>query len=142
MLILSAEFNFKPVCSTEYYLYLWNRTLRLSLIPFQKRPPGEVFPIAQCQLRTDLTWEVNFIESEQLAEPVEIFLVNFSAKFENHLGTDNTLTETLPFYEEELPFYRRLYAASLAKSLSMSLKQGRLEQKKVGEMVASVKLLS
>lgn len=142
MLILSAEFNFKPVYSAQYYLYLWGQTLRLSLIPFDKCPDAKVYPIAECQLRTDLTWCVDFIDSATLHERAKAFLVDFSEKFEKHLGADNTLSETLPFYEADLPFYRRLYAAGLAKSLSMSLKQGQLEQKKVGEMVQSVRLLS
>ena len=36
MLILSAEFGFKPVRGAIYYLYLWKKTLRLSLIKHEK----------------------------------------------------------------------------------------------------------
>lgn len=140
MLILSAEFGFKPVPDAKYFLYLWKNTLRLSLIPFEKRPEGDIHPIAACELLDDLTWNVNFMSPDKLTEKVAIYLKDFSARFENHLGNDKTLMETLPFYEAELPFYRRLYAAGLAKSLSLSLKQERLENKKVSEMTSLLRL--
>ena len=140
MLILSAEFGFKPVQEATYFLYLWKSTLRLSLIPFEKRPKGDIHPIAACELRDDLTWRVNFRSPDNLSEPVVIFLRDFSNNVENHLSQDKTLMDILPFYEAELPFYRRLYAAGLAKSLSLSLKQERLENKKAGVMASSLRL--
>lgn len=137
MLILSAEFGFKPVRGAIYYLYLWKKTLRLSLIPFEKCPKDDIFPVADCQLREDLTWNVKFIVADTMCHQVTEFLKAFSNKFEDHLHKDKTLTETLPFYERDLPFYRRLYASGLAKSLSLSLKQKQLGNKKIGEILTS-----
>lgn len=135
MLVLSAEFSFKPVPGTQYFLYLWKGTLRLSLIPFVKKPTGSIDPIAQCELRRDLTWQLDFLSRAQLSPKVIQFIEAFSEKFADHLDKDVTIKETLPFYEAELPFYRRLYAAGLAKSLSLSLQQSRLENKKASRFI-------
>lgn len=135
MLVLSAEFGFKPVKGALYHLYLWKNVLRLSLIPFGKCPTGDIYPIAECQLCNDLTWCVQFIPAGSMCHQVTEFLQTYSNKFEDHLDTNKTLTETLPFYEQDLPFYRRLYASGLAKSLSLSLKQGQLSNKKIDEIL-------
>lgn len=132
-LVLCAEFHFKPVVSKPYYLYVKDRTLKLSLIaPKEWRDSGFGFYICQCILESTMLWtfsnkndDPNAVDYLALAvEPLKDTLLSdfFSSK---------PLEETLPYYDERLPFHRRVLANALAsqitmqipKALSKSLKQ-------------------
>jgi len=129
MLVLSAEFNFRPVPEVDYDLYLWKGVKRLSLIPFEKRPGGDIEPIAHCQLLTDMTWQVEILHSEQLSSQVKTHLQDFAQHFGQYLQSKKNLQDSLPTFVEELPFYRRLYASGLAKSLSFSIERQNLQHR-------------
>lgn len=120
MLVLSAKFSFKPVTGSKYFLYLWKGQLRLSLIPEDKCQIEDVECIAFCELRADLTWQVELKKTEKLSLCAQESLQEFVNALQSRVDKASSFAELLPYYEETLPFYRRLYAAGLAKSLSLS----------------------
>lgn len=128
VLVLSAEFSFKPVTDTAYTLYLWKGVLRLSLIPRHKCQIENVEYLADCHLDNDLTWRVNLKDWTLFSNLAKHWFSCFAEKIENKLVTSHRFQDALPFYEESLPFYRRLYASGLAKSLSLSAQQTGLLQ--------------
>ncbi|BDX08674.1 hypothetical protein [Planctobacterium marinum] len=130
MLVLSAEFSFKPVPDNEYFLYLWKGQLRLSLIPARKCNFPEVECLAVCFLNADLTWKVILHPQQALSSKAKEWLQNFAEAMQSQIERADSFRELLPYYEESLPFYRRLYASGLAKSLTKSAQKIRLLDKK------------
>lgn len=120
MLVLSAEFSFRPAAGNQYYLYLWKGVLRLSLIPENKRPDGDIECLAVCELGEDLTWRVQLKSGEHLSDVALDWLQGFVDRIKEKFTASKSFSSLLPHYEATLPFYRRLFAAGLAKSLSLS----------------------
>ena len=123
LLVLSAEFNFKPVPCKPYYLYWQDGDWQLSLISpaeWGTRYPGEC--LGECQLALDMTW--NFIPQQAPAFSPELqrAIEQFSALFKEQLADAEVLEDILPFYVRQLPFYRRLLATGLAASLQQSMR--------------------
>lgn len=123
LLVLSAQFGFKPVPGKSYYLYWRDGEWRLSLIgpvEWGTAQPGEC--LGECQLGFDMTWHLVRQEgvepSEALAQAVDVFVAQFSET----IASADALEETLPFYVRQLPFYRRLLATGLAASLQHSMR--------------------
>ena len=122
LLVLSAEFDFRPVPGSAYYLYLRDTRWRLSLISpeeWGKRMPGRC--LGRCRLQTDMTWSLELIADLQHDAPMRDALVGFHGGFLELLERHETLEDGLPHYVAGLPYYRRLLAAGLATSLSRSL---------------------
>ncbi|MFT6030406.1 MAG: hypothetical protein ACI8O8_002151 [Oleiphilaceae bacterium] len=144
-LVLCAEFNFKPVANKPYYLYVKDKTLKLSLVaPNEWRDSGFGFYICQCLLESTMFWsfsnksdEPNAVEYLALAvEPLKDTLLS-------DFFSNKPLEETLPYYDERLPFHRRVLANALAsqitnsipKALSKSLKQlGKENSHQIGQI--------
>lgn len=123
LLVLSAEFSFKPVPGKPYYLYWRKGDWQLSLISpdeWGQRHPGEC--LGECQLGFDMTWRLERQSSAPLSTELQSAVDNFSALFGEQLGDAATLEDTLPFYIRQLPFYRRLLASGLAASLQHSIR--------------------
>ena len=125
-LVLSAEFHFRPVVGQRYFLYWRADGWRLSLIGPQEggqRAAGVC--LGECELREDMTWQLNaeasLAESASLRDAVAVLLEAFLLD----LDTDEPLTERLPGYRADLPYYRRLFASGLSASLRESLRQSR-----------------
>ena len=123
MLVLSAEFTFKPRRGVNYYLYLAGNSWRLSLIApgeWGDHSPGVC--LAQCELQDDMTWQLE-LEREVDDQPVLVeALRTFHDDFVNLLDQETTLEESLPYCVRELSYHRRVAAAGLASSLLQSLK--------------------
>ena len=131
--VLCSEFHFKPVVNTPYYLYVKDKTLRLSLIaPTEWRDSSFGFYICQCLLEPNMLWTFANKNTDPntinyLALAVELLKDTLLSDFFSH----KPLKETLPYHDERLPFHRRVLANALAsqitsqipKSLSKSLKQ-------------------
>ena len=122
LLVLSAEFNFKPSLGSDYYLYLREGNWLLSLIgpeEWRDRLPGPC--LGRCELLPDMTWALepsdDLAEQPLLTEALEAFHDGFLTL----LDRDGSLEDNLPFYVGELPYYRRLMAAGLANSLKKSM---------------------
>lgn len=127
LLVLSADFRFKPVPGQVYHLYLQGSRWRLSLIApaeWRGKAPGPC--LGRCELQADMTWTLepaaDLADQGKLTEALKAF----QEGFQSLLDRDEALEEGLPFYVRELPFYQRLLAAGLASSLSQSLEVSRL----------------
>lgn len=122
LLVLSAEFNFKPTTGVDYFLYLRDGGWQLSLIApaeWRGRAPG---PCAgRCELQRDMTWIL--APADDLAEQHDLVaaLAEFQQGFVALLDSESALEESLPYYVAQLPYYRRLLAAGMAKSLESSM---------------------
>ena len=134
LLVLSADFRFKPVVGQHYYLYLNDQRWQLSLIEPDRwgdRKPG--YCLGRCELHSDMTWSITPLDaiedgyssrvdcpedSNALAEALHIFIQHLV----NHWDSYESLDESLPFYSEQLPYYRRLAANGLARSISSNVK--------------------
>ncbi len=118
MLVLSANFKYKPAPGVSNYLYLVDGHWTLSLIAPQEwseeRRRGFV---GTCTLQPDMTWTISpsdrLRESGPLADAVGRFYDAFAAM----LDTDLTLESVLPFYARQMPYYQRLHANALSRSI-------------------------
>ncbi len=126
LLVLSAAFKFKPVYEKDYYLYCAESRWFLSPVS-----PGEWNTeekrrsfVGTCVLHADSTWSI--LPSENLARrgPVADAIGRFYDGFVDKLHTTNPLEAEFPFYEANLPYYQRLFAAALSRSLKSSLTRG------------------
>lgn len=121
-LVLSAHFDFRVVPGKTYYLYRRNSGWQLSLISpdeWGDRRPGAW--VANCDLRTDMTWSVvlaaHIGEDPDLVSALEVHLRGFLARID---GAEN-LESALPVYEQQLPYQQRMMATALSSSLQTSL---------------------
>ena len=146
LLILSADFDFRPVPGCAYYLYLCDTRWRLSLISPEEwgdRMPGS--GLGRCRLQTDMTWSLELLADLHRDETMRDALVGFHSGFLELLERHETLEDGLPHYVAGLPYYRRLLAAGLATSLSQSLRLSGLADRGARhwlETAASAPLLS
>jgi hypothetical protein len=121
LLVLSAKISFKPIKGRNYYLYYRKSQWLLSMIEPQRwdeQKRGLFF--GSCQLQIDMTWTIDVIEDLEKYSELQEALEAFQQQLAAHLNNDQPLADTLPFYVESLPFYARLCATGLAKSLSLS----------------------
>lgn len=121
LMVLSAKFKFRPVPNKDYYLYLKNGELIMTLIEPEKS--GERFGqfVGSCFLKPELTWTVEFSEQSKTDIDIQTYIQNFYAGFEAHHDQNVDLLSLLPFFEESLPFYARMYANGLAKSIEQGM---------------------
>ena len=75
-------------------------------------------------LQADMTWTI--APSEKLGEdnPVTEAVGRFYDAFAAMLDTDLPLAEILPFHVNGMPYYQRLHASALSRSLRGSLTLG------------------
>jgi hypothetical protein len=129
LLILSAEFAFKPVPGVSYFLYLRDQRWELSLIgPEEWHDLRRRSCLGRCTLRTDMTWSLETLDDPGQIPVLQSALEAFHEGFLSLLADHATLEDSLPHYVGHLPYYRRLFAAGLANSLAQSLTLGRLER--------------
>lgn len=118
MLVLSAKFKFKPVVGTTNYLYWVNDEWSLSLIaPDEWSSERRAGFAGTCFLQRDMTWTI--MPSDLLAEENDVSdaVGRFYDAFVETLDTDLTLEETLPCYVGKMPYYQRLHASALSRSI-------------------------
>jgi hypothetical protein len=125
MLVLSAAFKYRPVQGRENFLYWIDGEWSLSLIaPYEwseKRRGGFV---GTCVLQRDMTWTI--VPSDRLSENSALFaeIRRFAEAFVGMFDTDLTLEEILPFYAGRLPYYQRLHASALSRSVRAAVTRG------------------
>ena len=125
MLILSARFKFRPSVGIAYYLYWINDEWSLSLIApdewSEERRRGFV---GTCALQRDMTWTI--APSDRLVEEnsVSVAVGRFYDAFVRKLETDQVLEDVLPTYVGGLPYFQRLYASALSRSLRAAVIMG------------------
>ena len=118
MLVLSAHFKYKPAIGVDNYLYWVDDRWSLSLIaPYQWSGTRRSGFVGTCMLQPDMTWTID--PSEQLLGrgPVSDAVARFIDAFSETLDTDLTLEEILPFYERRMPYWQRLHASGLSRSI-------------------------
>ncbi|MGB5738413.1 MAG: DUF2452 domain-containing protein [Woeseia sp.] len=122
MLVLSANFKYKPVVGKPNYLYWQNNEWRLSLVaPEEWSGTRHAWFAGTCELQLDRTWTID--PSDTLAEDnaVSQAVARFYDAFAEMMDTDLTLEEILPFFVRKMPYYQRLNASSLSRSLRSSM---------------------
>lgn len=125
MLILSAGFKFRPAVGMEYSLYWIRDEWSLSLIaPGEWSDERRAGFAGTCELHHDMTWTIT--PSDLLAEEnaVSAAVGRFYEAFARTFDTDLALEEILPFHVHGLPYYPRLYASALGRSLRAAVVLG------------------
>lgn len=120
MLVLSAEFHFKPVVGQSYYLYCREGHWQLSLIEPERwttRNPGDC--LGMCVLESDMTWSIERQPGAAIPPALKVALQHFADQLSDYVS-QQTDRELLPFHQASLPYYRRLAASGLARSLSLN----------------------
>jgi hypothetical protein len=119
LLVLSAQFRFKPVVGKPYHLYRSRGTWRLSLIaPWEWSSADPGIHVGACHLRTDMTWKIIPADDLDRHPSLADDLADFVRNFVDALHAQDTLEAGLPFYVHGLPFYQRMLATGLASSIS------------------------
>ncbi|MFK8029825.1 MAG: DUF2452 domain-containing protein [Gammaproteobacteria bacterium] len=125
MLILSSSFKFRPVMGELYYLYWINGEWSLSLIaPDEWSEERRSAFAGTCQLQRDITWTIDPSDLLKERNPVSEAMGRFYEAFSGTLDTDRVLEDVLPFFIKEMPYYQRLYASGLSRSILASMKLG------------------
>ena len=119
-LVLCAEFHFKPVVNKPYYLYVKDSALRLSLIaPEEWRNSGFGFYICQCILEHTMLWRFSNKNTDpKTLDHLAIAVEPLKDTLLSDFFSNKPLEETLPYYDERLPFHRRVLANALASQIT------------------------
>jgi hypothetical protein len=80
--------------------------------------------VGTCVLQNDMTWTITPSDRLTDEESVSSAIGRFYDAFAETLDTDLTLEEILPFHVSRLPYYQRLYASSLSRSLRATVTLG------------------
>jgi hypothetical protein len=121
-LVLAATFRFRPVPGKHYFLYCNESDWMLSLVAPQEwgtAAPGDF--VADCQLQTDMTWQLDFAPKgggHRARERLQQFVEGFA----DMLAEQESPEDALPFYVPELPYFQRMLATGLAVSLQHSIR--------------------
>jgi hypothetical protein len=118
MLVLSAKFKYKPTVGILNYLYWVKGKWTLSLIaPHEWSDERRKGFAGTCVLQHDMTWTIE--PSDLLTEdnPASDAISRFYDAFAETLDTDLTIEEILPFYVQKMPYYQRLFANALSRSI-------------------------
>ncbi len=125
MLVLSATFKFRPVVGAANYLYWINDEWSLSLIaPDEWSNERRAGFVGMCVLQRDMTWTIDPSDLPGENNSVPDAIGRFYDAFAEALDTDLTLEEILPFYVGRLPYYQRLYANALSRSMRVAVRLG------------------
>ncbi len=139
MLVLSAEFAFKPRPHVNYFLYRAPDRWLMSLVAPAEW--GEYSPgvyLGSCQLNKDMTWQLQVRDDLDRQPSLVEALRDFHDGFMQLLDRETPLEDSLPYYAAGLPYYRRLLAAGLASSLSKSLTLSRLNGRESRQWLQSL----
>lgn len=122
LFVLSSDFKFRAVRDHTYYLYNVADRYKLMHVAPDEWPRGApgVF-CAECKLRSDYTWSIDFSEEaamdpqfcEQLADHIE--------QFKDTMNTAADFESVLPFHESSLGYHQRVLGYALSKSIQGSL---------------------
>lgn len=125
MLALNATFKYRPVVGNSNYLYWIDGEWSLSLIAPEEWSDERRSGFAgKLVLQEDMTWTITPCDSLAEKDSVSGALRRFYDAFADTLDSDGTLEEILPFYVQSMPYYQRLYASALSRSLHASVALG------------------
>ena len=126
LLVLTAAFKFKPVFGKDYYLYTDGDGWSLSLISpdeWNDDARRRAF-VGKCVLHADSTWSITPSGNIGKQGAVDAALSRFYDGFVDKLRSQQALEDDFPFFEAGLPYYQRLFASALSRSLQGSLMLG------------------
>jgi len=126
LLVLSAAFKFKPVFGKDYYLYLDGSGWSLSLVSpdeWNSDARRQAY-VGKCVLHEDSTWSIAPSGNIGRQGAIDDGLAAFYDGFIDKLRAQRVLEDNLPYYEPGRPYYQRLFAAALSRSLKASLTRG------------------
>ena len=125
MLVLSAQFRFRPVVGNTHYLYWIAGNWSLSLISPEEWSDARRDAFAgTCELHPDMTWTMTPADTLTKENPVTDALSRIYDAFASTLDTERTLEDILPFYVAKMPYYQRLYASALSRSVQAAMGAG------------------
>jgi len=126
LLVLSASFKFKPAVDVDYYLYReYERWLLSPISPAEWNTADKRRAyVGRCVMHEDATWSIDPSDNRSGPNEVATSLAEFFEQFSALLRTTSPLENELPVYVERLPYYQRLYAAALSRSLKESISKG------------------
>lgn len=129
LFVLGSQFQFRPKVGEHYWLYRKNTKYRLSMIAPQEWG-GDSFGeyIGECVLQADLTWTLQLGETASCDSELLASIAARREEFEQALQQAESLEDALPVYLPSLPFYSRVFAASLANSLRVSMQLSGIDQ--------------
>jgi len=122
MLILSARFRYKPAVDVRNYLYFVDGEWLLSLIgPEQWSDRHRRGFVGICVLHRDMTWTIEPSDLVGDENAVTDAIARFYDAFAETLDSDLTLEDVLPFYVRRMPYWQRLHASAMSRSLRASV---------------------
>lgn len=125
MLVLSASFRYRPVVGAANYLYWINGAFSLSLIaPDEWTSERRAGYVGTCVLQHDMTWTIAPSQALAKDNPVSDAVGRSYRAFAKTLDTDLTLEEILPSYVRRIPYYQRMLASALSRSLRAAVVMG------------------
>jgi len=125
MLILSAHFKYKPAVGVANFLYWVDGHWSLSLIaPEQWSEDHRHGYAGRCQLQSDMTWTIDPSDEMLQAGPLSEAVSGFFAAFADTLDSDLALEEILPFYVRQMPYWQRMHANGLSRSIQGAVTLG------------------
>ncbi len=118
MLVLSAHFKYKPSIGIRNYLYWIDDRWMLSLIgPEEWSSRHRARFVGTCVLQPDMTWTIEPSQQLTTAEVLSEAVGRFFDAFAGALDTDLTLEDILPFYVRHMPYWQRMHANALSRSI-------------------------
>jgi len=126
LLVLSSAFRFRPAFGQTYHLYRSADRWLLSLISPEewKTPEKREAYVGACVLHRDSTWSIEPSANVGRPGPVTDALAATYEAFLVRLNSEQPLEDELPIHEGRMPYYQRLFAASLSRSIRGSLTAG------------------
>ena len=129
LFVLSARFEFKPICGKRYWLYLIDEEFRLFTIApnaWSGRNPG--LYIGECELQEDITWTVNIDEQVVNENWFNDLLSQTHKRITSELEQVEFLEDAMPYHVSKMPYYQRLLAYGLGVSLKASMQGAGINQ--------------
>ncbi|NNF40268.1 MAG: hypothetical protein HKN64_02735 [Woeseiaceae bacterium] len=125
MLVLTARFKYQPVVDTPNYLYWIDDQWMLSLVaPDEWSADRHASFAGTCVLQPDRTWTITPSDTLTERNAVSDAVSRFYSAFAEILDTERTLEDVLPFHVGNLPYYQRLNANALSRSIRGSVTLG------------------
>ena len=125
MLVLSARFKHKPAIGVSNYLYYVDDQWSLSLIaPDEWSRERRAGFVGTCVLHADMTWTITPSDLVGEDNAVSDAIARFYDAFAETLDNDLTLEEILPFFVRRMPYWQRLHASALSRSIRGTITLG------------------
>ena len=125
MFALSATMRYRPVPGRANYLYWIDGEWSFSLIaPEEWSERRRAAFVGTLVLQPDMTWTIALSDRPAQDSRMAAAIGRLYDAFVDSLDTDRTLGEVLPDHVGSMPYYQRLYASALSRSIRAALTLG------------------